>query len=1388
MSIKNTPILLLIVSILFSKEVISTNTSDFRSLSTGQFDANRIHDDLENNGMIVSHRLTGHSGMEWPAGENKYSNFASGVWFAGIVNGEIRTAVAEYGPEFVSGPWGSDPLSNEHKLYKVNYSDLNDPAFNDDFQNWPTDLGAPWVDNNSNGIYEPLPNGPDHPHFIGEQVIWYVMNDGDVNAHTQFGSEPLGLEVRVTLWGNNNLNPTGDMMFIKLQAYNKGGNEITDMFVGLWDDPDLGDADDDYVGCDIELSLGYCYNDGSDSQYGAAAPAIGYDFFQAAVPSSDPTSSAFAFGEVLSGYEDLPMSSFVKYINGDEVYYDPETSQEVYNYMSGLKADGSAFVNSATGEDSKFVHPCDPNDDTGSDDDCWVDGDDHDSADRRFLMNVGPFTFSADDSLEVVFGIIHAQANDALSSVTLLKQVDQLAQLAYDIQFALPDSPPSPSVTATATFEQIILTWDDSAESYISEDEIDLVDGESTYFEFEGYNVWQLDNSSGTGDKALLATYDVVNGLTEIYDNVFDPNWGVTVNVAVQSGTDSGLRHWLSISSDKLNGGSPLINDREYYFSVNAYGYNPDGIPNTLESADNIFGIRPQNNNALIPQVEMGYSDFDVTHAGPSDGSVTVTVIDPFAITGDDYQVYFEDFYVDWETGVGLGLATGPDCAGEYVLTGETLRNTADCNGACQVTADIAAILGDDNCDATLDCAAHLYDNDDCVDSAIGGSCFTCSTPPCIQDCSNNCVDESLTIYHGDDDSANGDGNCDDGSAGLDLDCEAFNFDHEDCVCFGYTINLVDAYGDGWNGAELTIGTETFGLEVGAAGVGCYNGPTDVEVTCSSGDWPSEVSWTITDVDGLEVLAGGAPFTGCLGDCDALSRSNSQEGNYNENNYLFGEVIIKYKSTDLSNPFGLTNNNIHQAYNDNMVTLSRDDHDDYDADGFLALGWNILNVTTGEIVLENQTIQGGFNGLTEQDAGITAYVVDGLEVVVNGPANGIHGIYMIHDGATSHEDWNDLPIASALQEHVWINYPDGLDYLENSNGGYYFATQGGGDAASEESYYARVFRGGNFDVAIPNDFEMRFTESGSKVWMAYSTGSVVDVPFELWNIGDASDPSDDFKMISWVYDTDGTDTYSWSGDLEDSGGLNDPGTDWVYWRNPSDTSPGTAGYDACAASDSYGYDEGIAGTEVMARTVWNNWNGYGSVADSVALVDLSDTDPANWTAADTTIFTDRGWFFDSVNSLAGVTAAGDYAYGTILKMPATGSVYRWITNKPNAYSDQFAFSTSDEAATGAVFNCEDINVWPNPYFGQNVEEVNAFDHQMHFTGLPPTASISIFNLNGVLVRKLDHTMETIEIWDVNNSFGIPVASGMYIAHVDTDACQAVLKLAIVNSEQRLDRY
>ena len=297
-----------------------------------------------------------------------------------------------------------------------------------------------------------------------------------------------------------------------------------------------------------------------------------------------------------------------------------------------------------------------------------VDGNYAASADRRFLMSVGPFTMAAGDSQEVVFGIFHAAGGDALSSVTYLKEVDALAQTAYDIDFALPDSPPSPNVTASAFADQIILVWDDTAESYSATSEVDLdANGNPTTFLFEGYNVYQYETASGAGAMKRLATYDVVNGVTEIYDTVFNATLGENINIRTQFGSDSGLAQFHAISTDGLNGNSKLTTNRAYNYAVTAYGYNADGIPKTLESSPVYLTVRPEVPNTMTAG-ENTASAGDVVsaaHDGPSQGSVDMVVVDPSQLTGDDYSVTFDDAMPDGTAAVNWTLTN--------VTTGEVL-------------------------------------------------------------------------------------------------------------------------------------------------------------------------------------------------------------------------------------------------------------------------------------------------------------------------------------------------------------------------------------------------------------------------------------------------------------------------------------------------------------------------------------------------------------------------------------------------------------------------------------------------------------------------------------------------------------------------------------------
>ncbi|MCH8277025.1 MAG: T9SS type A sorting domain-containing protein, partial [Bacteroidetes bacterium] len=155
------------------------------------------------------------------------------------------------------------------------------------------------------------------------------------------------------------------------------------------------------------------------------------------------------------------------------------------------------------------------------------------------------------------------------------------------------------------------------------------------------------------------------------------------------------------------------------------------------------------------------------------------------------------------------------------------------------------------------------------------------------------------------------------------------------------------------------------------------------------------------------------------------------------------------------------------------------------------------------------------------------------------------------------------------------------------------------------SFVARSVEGrqNGWSLLYPDDFEIRFTAEGSLHYdrFGYVTGheggivSGDDLPFELWNIGinTPDDPSDDYRMILAGLDQDVDGWGITQTDHEISSGNNDPETDWFYWFNPADTSPGRTGYDTWAAEALAirNGENAFLGPEVLGRMVFVNWNG-----------------------------------------------------------------------------------------------------------------------------------------------------------------------------------------------------
>jgi len=89
------------------------------------------------------------------------------------------------------------------------------------------------------------------------------------------------------------------------------------------------------------------------------------------------------------------------------------------------------------------------------------------------------------------------------------------------------------------------------------------------------------------------------------------------------------------------------------------------------------------------------------------------------------------------------------------------------------------------------------------------------------------------------------------------------------CDFTDVTLNLLDSYGDSWNGNVLTVGDLSFTLDgVNDDGVSasfdlCLE-DAYYPITCGGGSYLSEVSWEMLAADGSVLLAGGAPYEGGL--------------------------------------------------------------------------------------------------------------------------------------------------------------------------------------------------------------------------------------------------------------------------------------------------------------------------------------------------------------------------------------------------------------------------------------------------------------------------------------------------------------------------------------------
>ena len=467
---------------------------------------------------------------------------------------------------------------------------------------------ANFFDRDSNGIYNPCKG--DYPLWAGtekdkecagtdvninsgaDQVLWWVCND--VGNKKNFSENTslvpgLGMEIHYEAFAYASTDATNDMTFLRQKLYNKGNFTLENTYLAQWMDPDLGNAGDDYVGCDVLRGLGICYNGDDDDEgaigYGANPPAVAVDFFRGPFPD-DPRDvidwdldcvgpSGFPPTVPPDTNERITMSGFVYYnIGNNPRNGDPTKFSDFYNYLRNKWKDGSDISFGGAGLDpvsgakpkAQYMFPnvtessdpygfaCTPSDQRNcqpkSCGSAWNEKTaGNPPGDRRFLANNGPFTLKPGSVNECTIGIVWARASSggATGSFGKLLSADDLAQERFNSCFKRNVGPDNADLEITELDRKLIFNIIPdtivrrplmTTQTYI---ELNRTvtggtpeDPQDVYFRFQGYKIFQLvdDRVSvqdlDNPDKARLVDGDVNGDSISDFNGIMDIQDGIT--------------------------------------------------------------------------------------------------------------------------------------------------------------------------------------------------------------------------------------------------------------------------------------------------------------------------------------------------------------------------------------------------------------------------------------------------------------------------------------------------------------------------------------------------------------------------------------------------------------------------------------------------------------------------------------------------------------------------------------------------------------------------------------------------------------------------------------------------------------------------------------------
>ncbi len=366
---------------------------------------------------------------EFPKGSGKHLSLGGALWMTGFDNGgDLHVAAQTYrqfGNDYWPGPLDNAGAltyavsANWAKIWKVNETDIqyfqsltthNTTNTPNAILTWPgkgnvyaagnggvalsisNDM-APFIDLNGNGIYEPLLG--EYPAIKGDQALWQVFSDNGP-AHSESNGRPFGVEIHSMAYAYNRGTLIDNVIYFDYRIINRSPNTYHNFRIGIWDDMDLGNPYDDYMGFDSTWRMGIVYNSSNyDTVYGNKIPVAGITM----IVSPGDTGTSY-----------IPAGSFTVYFNDFSLIGNPHGDSQFNFYLRSRIRDGQYLYSYTTSSnhckdhDSTrfYVVSGDPRDTTQ----CSECAFNNSPGDERFIITTNDFTLYPDSMQHMVMALV----------------------------------------------------------------------------------------------------------------------------------------------------------------------------------------------------------------------------------------------------------------------------------------------------------------------------------------------------------------------------------------------------------------------------------------------------------------------------------------------------------------------------------------------------------------------------------------------------------------------------------------------------------------------------------------------------------------------------------------------------------------------------------------------------------------------------------------------------------------------------------------------------------------------------------------------------------------------------------------------------------------------